>query len=418
MTTSIVVVGAGECGARTALTMRDAGFDGAITVVGAETLAPYERPPLSKSALAGADEPSPTTVCSAERFAEQAIAFEAGAHAAELDRAARAVVLADGRRLPYDKLVLATGAHPRRLTCPGGESAVTLRTFADAVRLRHELRPGRRVAIIGGGFIGLEVAAAAIARGAAVTVVELAPRLMVRGVPEPLATIVTDRHRAAGVAVWCGVSVERIDVVGIEHRVELSDGRVVAADVVIAGVGAQPTTELAGSAGLAIDNGIRVDEHLRTDDPDVLAAGDCCSFVHPLFGGRRLRLESWRNAHDHAAVAARNALGGEMPVTAVPWFWSDQYELGLQIAGLPDEAADEIVRHRADGVDVRFGLAADGRLVSVCGVGPGASIGRDVRLGEMLIAGAAHPDPAALADPAVNLKTLIAHHRVAKEPTS
>jgi 3-phenylpropionate/trans-cinnamate dioxygenase ferredoxin reductase subunit len=403
---SIVVVGAGECGGRTALALREAGFDGSITLIGDEAQAPYERPPLSKAALTDSDAPRPTWLCAAERLTELDITFVAGRSVTAIDRARR-VVAADGAALGYDALVLATGAQPRPLPCPGGDRALLLRTFDDALRLRAELVPGRRVAIVGGGFIGLEVAASAVTRGCGVAVVEITPRLMGRAVPAPVAEVVADRHRAAGVALHCGVGVERIDTVDGEHVVVLGDGRTVAADVVVAGVGVVPNTSLAAAAELAIDNGIRVDEQLRTSDPAIFAAGDCCSFPHPLFGGRRLRLESWRNAHDHAAVVARNALGDGVDVSAVPWFWSDQYELGLQIAGLPDAAAGEVVRTRDDGVTLRFGLAADGRLVSVCGVAPGASVGRDVRLGEMLIARRARPDPAALADPAVNLKSLI-----------
>jgi 3-phenylpropionate/trans-cinnamate dioxygenase ferredoxin reductase subunit len=172
-------------------------------------------------------------------------------------------------------------------------------------------------------------------------------------------------------------------------------------------VGAVPETALAEKAGLAVDDGVRVDDRLRTSDPDIFAAGDCCSFPHPLYDGRRIRLEAWRNAHDQAVVAARNLLGTDEPYRAVPWFWSDQYDLTLQVAGLADAAATEVVRRRPDGVELRFGLGPDGRLLSAAAIGPGNAVAKDVRLAELLIAARAVPDPADLTDPAVPLKGLV-----------
>jgi 3-phenylpropionate/trans-cinnamate dioxygenase ferredoxin reductase subunit len=178
-------------------------------------------------------------------------------------------------------------------------------------------------------------------------------------------------------------------------------------DTVVAGVGAVPETGLAEKAGLAIDNGVRVDDRLTTSDPDIFAAGDCCSFPHPLYGGHRIRLEAWRNAQDQGRAVARNMLGDERPFAAVPWFWSDQFDLTLQIAGLPDAAAQEVVRDRPDGVTIRFGLGDDGRLLSAAAIGTGNAVAKDIRLAEMLIARRAVPDSATLADPAVPLKSLL-----------
>ena len=215
-----------------------------------------------------------------------------------------------------------------------------------------------------------------------------------------------------GVEVLLATRVDSIEVVDqrrpdVGFSIVLGDGRRLPADVVIAGVGAIPNTELAADCGLAVDNGIVVDEHLRTADADILAAGDCCSFPHPLFGSGNIRLEAWRNAHDQAVVAARNLLGGDEVYRAVPWFWSDQYDLGLQITGLPHLASTEVVRHRADGVEIRFGLDVEGRLVSATGLAPGTSIARDIRVAEMLIANRAVVPPERLADASVTLKSLV-----------
>jgi 3-phenylpropionate/trans-cinnamate dioxygenase ferredoxin reductase subunit len=340
-----------------------------------------------------------------ERAAALGIELVLGTEATAIDRAARAVVLADGRTLPYSRLLLATGARPRRLTLPGHEQALYLRRFDDALVLRPLLRSGARLAIIGGGFIGLELAAAAAARGCAVTLAEVQPRILMRGVPAEIAAVIAARHRAAGIDLRTGIGIERIEP---GAAVVLADGSRIAADAVIAGIGAVPETALAEAAGLTVDNGIAVDATLATADPAIFAAGDCAACAHPLYGGRRIRLEAWRNALDQGALAARNMLGRGEAIRAVPWFWSDQYELTLQIAGLADEGRTMVARDLGDGAQLLFHLAADGRLVAASGVGPLGKIAREVRLAEMLIAQRAAPDPAALASPAVRLKTLLA----------
>ena len=347
--TKIVIVGAGECGANTAIALRELGYGGRLVLIGVEAHDPYERPPLSKRALVASEAPPPATVLSATRRETADIEFLASARVVGIDRAARCVVVADGGSFEYDRLVLATGAQPRMLTISGAHHALLLRTYDDSIALRERLGPGVRLGVVGGGFIGLEVAAAARAKGCAVTVVEYMPRVLSRAVPAEIAAEIASRHAAAGVAIRCGVSVLGIEPVGDEYVISLDTGLPVECDVVVAGVGASPVTDLAATAGLAIDNGISVDEYLRTSDPYVYAAGDCCSFPHTLFGGRRVRLEAWRNAHDQARAVARNLLGYNEIYRAVPWFWSDQYELGIQIAGLPDEAATEVVRQRFDG---------------------------------------------------------------------
>ncbi len=265
MTNPIVIVGAGECGARVAQALRERGWEGAITLVGDEHDLPYERPPLSKQALTDAIEPAPTTICAAERFADLGIDVVVGTTVEAIDREAREIGLADGRRVGYEHLVLATGARARTLDAiDGGDAAITLRTRSDASRLRQVLTPGTRLVVIGGGFIGLEVASSARQRGCEVAVVEMAPQVMGRVVPGEVAAMMAARHVAEGVDLRCGVGVASITDEGDCTRVHLSDGTTIDGDVVVAGVGAVPNTDLAADAGLTIDNGIAVDEHLQT----------------------------------------------------------------------------------------------------------------------------------------------------------
>ncbi len=403
----IVLVGAGECGARVARVLREQGFAGEITMIGDEPHAPYERPPLSKAALID-DEISPVEVLPATRLAELGVELIAGTAVESLDRDRRLAVLSDRDEVTYDRLLLATGARARTLPIAGGELALTLRTIDDARALRSRLGPGRSVVVIGAGLIGLEVAASASQLGCDVAVLEAAPRALGRALPAEMADVLVKRHADEGVEVLCGVV--PTDIARLDGRFAVGVGgfdQPITADVVIAGVGATPNVELARASGLSCENGIAVDDRLRTDDPAIFAAGDCCSFPHPLYEGRRIRLESWRNAHDQAVVAAANMLGGNEQHSAVPWFWSDQYDIGLQHAGLADETASSVVRDSGDGSQIRFALAPDGRLVAASGVGPGISTAKDIRVAEMLIAAGNRPDAETLADPSVSLKRLL-----------
>jgi len=404
----IVIVGAGECGVRAAFALREEGFEGPVTLIGAEPHLPYERPPLSKDMLAW-DEPRGRSIAEESRFAEAGITLVRSAQAVAVDRAARTVSLADGTALPYRRLLLATGASPRRLPMAEGIAAcVYLRTHDDALAIRDRLTSGARVAVIGGGFIGLELAAAVRRRGCAVTVIETQPRILMRGVPAEIAAVIHARHEAAGVRIRCGAGIAAIEPLDHGARILLEGLSPVDADLVVVGIGAVPNTQLAEAAGLALDNGIAVDAHLRTDDPAIFAAGDCCSFPLDIYGGRRVRLESWRNAQEQGALAARNMLDRAEPHAAVPWFWSDQYELTLQIAGLPDEGMGTVRRDLGDGAFLLFHIAADGRLVAASGIGPGNAVARDIRLAEMLIARRATPPPEKLAAPETKLKSLLA----------
>lgn len=407
MSAGIVIVGAGECGIAAALTLREAGYGGPLTLVGGERHSPYERPPLSKAVLLSEEDFGPRTIAGDQRLAARSINLLTANPAVALDRAHKTVRLADGASFAYDKLLLATGAAPRRPPeAPAG--AVYLRTYDDAAHIRSRLLPGRRVAIIGAGFIGLEVAAAAIKRGCAVSVIESQPRILMRGVPEAIASVVAARHAAAGVQIACGARLSRIEESEAGSRILMADGARLDVDLCIVGIGAVPVTGLAEAAGLLIDNGVAVDEYLRTSDPDIYAAGDCCSFPLASHDGRRVRLESWRNAQEQGALAARNMLGAAGRHQGVPWFWSDQYELTLFVAGLAIDSGAIIRRDLPEGAFLLFHLAENGRLVAASGVGIGAAVARDIRLAEMMIARRAKPPPDRLAAPDVKLKSLLA----------
>jgi 3-phenylpropionate/trans-cinnamate dioxygenase ferredoxin reductase subunit len=405
----IVIIGAGEAGARAAAALRENNYTGPVTLIGAERHLPYERPPLSKAVMTATEEPSVATILTEAQLAEHGIRHLAGVVVTEIDRVGHAVLLDDGSRLPYAKLLLATGAVPRKLTIPGAgpDNVLYLRNFSDALALRARLQRGIRLVVIGGGFIGLEIAASALHRGCAVTVVEMAPRILGRAVPAEVAAHVAAAHEAAGIRLVTGVGLAAIE----DKAVLLADGTRLLCDAIIAGVGALPETTLAERAGLTIENGIRVDGRLATDDPAIFAVGDCCAFPHPLFDGRRLRLEAWRNAQDQGNHAARSMLGETAAYDAVPWFWSDQHDQTLQIAGLPDEG-DTTVTRDLGGTTLYFHLKA-GRLVGASAFGPIGKVAREIRLAEMLIARRAHPPATALADPSVKLKSLLSAERVA-----
>ena len=397
----IVIVGAGKAAAHAIVALREKGWKEAITLIGEEAHAPYDRPPLSKSAITGANQPKPAYILDQSLLDSLGVTFLCGESAVAIDRDHRSVELSGGRRIPYRNLLLATGARPRTLN--GAVHWRTLRSLEDSIGLRADFKPGTRVLIVGGGFIGLELAASAASRGCTVVVVEAQPRILKRGVSDLIAGAVAVRHRDAGVDIVTGARIDRIESDGVT----LAGGRRIVADVVIAGIGAVPETSLAQASGLAVDNGIACDETLRTSDPYIYAAGDCCSFPHALYGGNRIRLEAWRAAQSQGTVAAENMLGGERRYEDVPWFWSDQYELTLQIAGVPADGTQPVIRQLKDGAFVEFLLDGDGRLLCGSGIGRGNAIARDVRLAEMLIARRSRADPARLADPAIALKSML-----------
>jgi 3-phenylpropionate/trans-cinnamate dioxygenase ferredoxin reductase component len=399
----MVIIGGGKAGARAAIGFRENGWEGSITIISDEALLPYDRPPLSKAAITDEADPLAVLLLDEGMITSLGVTFMGGAAATSIDRSQKIVHLANGSEVPYYKLLIATGAEPRRLTTPGAERALMLRDLRDAVEIRNAFVKGKNIAVIGGGFIGLELAASAVSRGCKVTVIEAQPRILMRGVPEAISTVIKVRHETAGTNVMAGTNISHIDAT----HVVLSDGRKVAADIIIAGIGAVPRTQLAEQAGLTIDNGIACDAGMRTSDPDIFASGDCCSFPHPIFADARLRFEAWRNASDQAEVAAENMLGGDKKYQAIPWFWSDQHDLTLQIAGMPALGMTVVTREIKDGAFILCHLDADNRLVGASGVGPGNTIARDVRLLELLIGKFAKPDLAILADGAAPLKPLL-----------
>jgi len=335
MTEHLVVVGAGQAATQAAQTLRQQGYAGAITLLGDEPFAPYQRPPLSKKYFSG-ETPRERLLLRPQAFyAEKGIALELGARVEEVDPAAHALRLRDGRTLRYDKLLLATGSRPRMLAVPGADLAGVhhVRTIADIDALNAGLPPGARVVVVGGGYIGLEMASVARHRGFAVTVLEAADRVLGRVVCEQVSAFFTDLHRAAGVDLEVGAAVRALHGRARVEAVETADGRRFACDAVIVGIGVVPNVELASAAGLECANGIVVDEHARTQDPDVLACGDCTS--HPLkLYARSVRLESVPNAVHQAKVAAATLLGSPSAYAEIPWFWSDQYDVKMQIVGL------------------------------------------------------------------------------------
>jgi 3-phenylpropionate/trans-cinnamate dioxygenase ferredoxin reductase component len=406
----MVIIGGGKAGARAAVALRENGHEDAITLITGEAHAPYDRPPLSKSIITETETPSPPYLTDEALLASINVSLITSNPASSIDRAAKSVLLSNGKRVSYEKLLLATGALPRKLPLPGADlpQVRTLRTYEDAMALRDAIMPGKHIIIIGGGFIGLEVASSARKRGAEVTLIEGLPRVLSRGVPEDVATVVAKRHADEGVDIRTSTGLTGFDADGGKITVRLADGGVMSGDLVLVGIGAVPVTDLAAQAGLAIDNGIAVDDELRTSDPDIYAAGDCVSFPLTVYGGRRVRLESWRSAQDQGELAAANMLGKEQKLVTVPWFWSDQYELTLQIAGLQDEGTHTVRRDLSGTAFVLFHIAADGRLVAASGIGEGNAVAKDIRLAEMIIAKGLKPAPNQLADPAVNLKRLLA----------
>ncbi|PSH54570.1 ferredoxin reductase [Phyllobacterium brassicacearum] len=405
----MVIIGAGECGARAAFALRENGYEGPVTLIGTERHLPYERPPLSKDVMVSDAHPLPRTIAGEDQFNEKRVDFIAQSTVSAIDRSAKRVVLEDGRLVDYERLLLATGAIPRPLPlAANSKHCVTLRSFDDAIAIRARFQPDARIVIIGGGFIGLELAASARKRGAKVTVIEAQIRIMMRGVTAEIAEVIAARHRNEGVTILCNTGIVSIADHARNVAIVLSSGDVIAADLAVIGIGATPATALAEASGLETGNGIVVNEWLQTGDPDIYAAGDCCVFPLAIYGGRRVRLEAWRNAQEQGALAARNMLGALEPHQAVPWFWSDQYELGLQVAGLSDEGTQTIRRDLGDGAFILFHLDDDGRLVAASGIGPGNAVAKDIRLAEMLIARSARPGADQLAASNVKLKSLLA----------
>ncbi len=339
---ALVVVGAGQAGAELAFSARQLGFPGPITLVGDEPHHPYQRPPLSKSLLHSDDLAGDPWVRGEQAYRSAGITVLTGARVSRVDRSRQVVELLDGRELRYAHLGLTTGGRPRRLALGPGIDAYALHTLDDARRLRSALRPELRLLVVGGGFLGLEVAAAATTRGVRVVLVEARPRLLERTCAAPVAEFLLAAHRSRGVDVRTGVAVAGARRTGTGVAVSLTDGSTCEVDAVVAGIGQVPDDGLARDAGLVVDDGIVVDQHARTSDPRIVAAGDCTRQRHGHLGVE-VRLESQQNATDQARIAARSVCGAEHPASSVPWFWSDQYTHKLQMAGVAGPG-DRVVR--------------------------------------------------------------------------
>ena len=396
---NIVVVGAGQAGASLVARLRAKGFDGTITLLGEETVPPYQRPPLSKGYLLGDMVLERLFLRPKSFYMDQRVDLRMGARASCIDCAARTVAVGD-ESLPYDALALTTGSIPRRLPASvGGELAgvYTVRGLADVDAMATEFRAGARVVIIGGGYIGLEAAAVAAKRGLDVTVVEMAPRILARVAAQETAEAVHALHESHGVRILTNTALERID--GTDHvtGVTLAGGTQLSADFVIVGIGILPATDLAKVAGLTLDNGIATDAQGRTSDPAIWAAGDCASF--PWQGGR-LRLESVQNAIDQAECVADNILGAGRDYVPMPWFWSDQYDMKLQIAGL-NSGYDRVVVRQAPARSHWY-FKGD-TLISVDALGDP----RAYMVGKRMIEQGISPDASALTDAATDLKSLL-----------
>ncbi len=366
--TTFVIVGASLTGALAAETLREQGFDGRIALIGDESNRPYERPPLSKEYLQGTSERDAVFVHPENWYAEHDVDLRLGREVTAIDRATCEVVHDDGERLHYDKLLLATGSAPRRLTLPGSDLAGIhyLRRIEDSERIRAAFGSGARVAIIGGGWIGLETAAAARAAQLDVVLLEQAALPLVSVLGPEVATVFADTHLDAGVDLRCEVGVEELTGEGgAVTGVRLADGSHVAADIVLVGVGIVPNTQLALGADLEVDNGIVADEHLRTADPDIYVAGDVANAYHPVLG-RRVRVEHWANARNQGATAAKSMLGQDVVYDKLPYFFTDQYDIGMEYTGYVQSGGYDSVVFRGDTTGHEFMAfwTAQGRVLA------------------------------------------------------
>lgn len=399
----IVIAGAGQAAAQCAQSLRQGGFTGSIALIGDEDHAPYERPPLSKDYLSGKRDAARLLLRKPEYWTDKQVTLLTGRRVDGVDRAARTLTLTDGATVAYGKLIWAAGGRPRRLTCAGADLAGVhaIRSIADIDGLKADLFPGARVVIVGGGYIGLETAAVLRGFGHPVTVLEAQERLLARVTSPPVSTYFADLHRGRGVDVRLSAQVAALRGGARVEAVELSDGTLVPADIVVVGIGIIPNVEPLAAAGLPCPNGVTVDAHCRTDDPHILAIGDCA--LHPnIFAGRSIRLESVPNAVEQGKVAADTLLGQEKPYSSLPWFWSDQYEVKMQAAGLAMDYDQIIPRGDAAGAGFSVLYLRAGRVIAIdC-----MNAARDFIQAKALITGGMVVDADKAADTAVDLKTL------------
>jgi 3-phenylpropionate/trans-cinnamate dioxygenase ferredoxin reductase subunit len=400
MTRTVVAVGAGQASAQFARTLRRRGFDGRVVLVGDEVHRPYQRPPLSKEYQAGDEDD--LWLLSEDWCAAKEVELVLGTAVTGLDLSSRTVSLADGSRLAADAVLIATGGRARRMPGADGDRVLYLRTLDDAARIRSLIEPGGQVVVIGGGFIGSELAAAARARGADVTLLEMLDVPLQRVLGSELGGVCAQIHRRGGVDLRLGTTVDSVTQDGDRVLVRTGDGETIEGDLVVIGIGIVPNVELAEQAGLKTDNGIVVDEHLRTDAEGVYAAGDVANHFHPVFG-RRLRVEHFDNANRQGTVAADNVVGRDAVFDDPHWFWSDQYDLNLQYTGHADDWDDIVVRGSTEQLDFTAFYRKDGVVQAAFAV----DRGDDIAAARELVRQRATPQPAELADPDVDLYDLV-----------
>ena len=402
----VVIVGAGHAGSSAAAFLRQYGWKGSITLVGDEAGLPYQRPPLSKAWLKGESDAASLVLRPRDFYLANAIELRTSTRVASIARDSSAVLLESGERLPYNTLILALGSRLRRLTIPGAglRGVFGLRTTDDADRLKAVIAPGRMLVIVGGGYIGLEVAATARDLGADVVLVESAARVLARSASNELSSFLQDHHRASGIRLELNASVAFLSGRdGQVTRVHLADGRAIDCDAVLVGIGADSNDRLARQANLACDGGIVVDDAARSDDPAIFAIGDCTKRPLPRYG-RKLRVESIPSAIEQARQAASAICGRPAPAPEIPWFWSDQSELRLQIAGLNHQVVQSVIRGEPG--NNRFAiyhLNEERKLQAVEAV----NVPADYMAGRMLIANARPLDPVQLADKTIPVKQLL-----------
>ncbi len=404
-----IIVGGGQAGGRCAMTLRTRGYQGGILLLGGEEHPPYRRPPLSKTVLLGEHSVEDGYFRPLSDYADNDIEMRLGRRVTAVDAGGGMIRLDDGDSEAFDFLVLATGATPRPLSLPGHDldGVFLFRTAADAQAIRERLQPARRVVIIGGGFIGLEVASSARQLGCRVTVLEAQDRILSRSVPVEAARAVAEVHEEEGVAIRTGVRIESLQGDDRVAGVVLADGETVPADVVVVGIGITPDTALAEAAGLELCDGILTDEYGRTSVDNVFAAGDCAAVYLPRYG-RHVRLESFQNADQQGMNVAATIAGEPAGYDPVPFVWSDQYQRVLQTAGFPARGDRHVQRGTLEDQNlVLFSFAGD-RFVGVTGWGQGRQIAKDIRGAQSLMQQGVNPDPDQLADPAVAVKALAA----------
>ena len=399
----VVIIGAGQAGGQTAYSLRQGGFAGEITIIGDESAPPYQRPPLSKAYFKGEMDAERLFLKPLDYYAEHRIDLITGEAATAIDLAAKQVSLAGGRVLGWDRLVIATGARPRKLSLPGSdlENIAELRTVADVDQLKKLATPGARMVVVGAGYIGLEAAAVGVQLGLKVTVLEAMQQVLSRVAGPEIGAFYTRIHREAGTDVRLGARIDGFEGVGSVTGVRLGDGEILPADLVRVGVGVLPNMEIALEAGLVCGNGIVVDEAMRTSHPDVFAVGDIAwrPLVHY---GREGRLESVHNAIEGGKLAAAAILGATPPPVEAPWFWSDQFDLKLQTAGLWTGADQRVVRGDPSSRAFAVFYLKEGRLIAVDAVNSAP----EFIVGKKLVAAKAKVAPAELADKSISMKDI------------